>query len=49
MFWAGAAGTYFWANPANGESGVLMTQVFGDNIAVYQGAAIRAAHAGVGR
>jgi CubicO group peptidase (beta-lactamase class C family) len=49
MFWAGAAGTYFWANPANGESGVLMTQVFGDNIAVYQGAAIRAAHGGVGR
>jgi CubicO group peptidase (beta-lactamase class C family) len=44
MFWAGAAGTYFWANPATKESGVLMTQVFGDNIAVYQGAAIRAAH-----
>jgi CubicO group peptidase (beta-lactamase class C family) len=49
MFWAGAAGTYFWANPANGESGVLMTQVFGDNLAVYQGAAIRAAHGGAGR
>jgi CubicO group peptidase (beta-lactamase class C family) len=44
MFWAGAAGTYFWANPATKESGVLMTQVFGDNINVYQAAAIRAAH-----
>jgi CubicO group peptidase (beta-lactamase class C family) len=44
MFWAGAAGTYFWANPATRESGVLMTQVLGDNLAVYQGAAIRAAH-----
>jgi CubicO group peptidase (beta-lactamase class C family) len=49
MFWAGAAGTYFWANPDNGESGVLMTQVFGDNLAVYQGAAIRAAHGTVNR
>jgi CubicO group peptidase (beta-lactamase class C family) len=48
MFWAGAAGTYFWANPATRESGVLMTQVFGDNIAVYHGAAIRAAHGIIG-
>jgi CubicO group peptidase (beta-lactamase class C family) len=44
MFWAGAAGTYFWANPATRESGVLMTQVFGDNLSEYHGAAIRAAH-----
>ena len=44
MFWAGAAGTYFWANPATKESGVLMTQVFGDNLGIYHGAAIRAAH-----
>jgi CubicO group peptidase (beta-lactamase class C family) len=44
MFWAGAAGTYFWANPTTKESGVLMTQVFGDNLALYHGAAIRAAH-----
>jgi CubicO group peptidase (beta-lactamase class C family) len=49
MFWSGAAGTYFWANPATKESGVLMTQVFGDNIAVYQGAAIRAAHGQIGK
>ena len=48
MFWAGAAGTYFWANPATQESGVLMTQVFGDNISAYQGAAIRAAHGDFG-
>ena len=48
MFWAGAAGTYFWANPATRESGVLMTQVFGDNLAIYQGAAIRAAHGASG-
>jgi CubicO group peptidase (beta-lactamase class C family) len=48
MFWAGAAGTYFWANPATQESGVLMTQTFGDNIGVYQGAAIRAAHGVIG-
>lgn len=44
MFWAGAAGTYFWANPNTGESGVLMTQVLGDNLNIYQGGAIRAAH-----
>jgi CubicO group peptidase (beta-lactamase class C family) len=49
MFWAGAAGTYFWSNPADGSSGVLMTQVFGDNLSPYQGAAIRAAHGGVGQ
>jgi CubicO group peptidase (beta-lactamase class C family) len=49
MFWAGAAGTYFWSNPATGESGVLMTQVFGDNVSVYQGAAIRAAHGAIGQ
>jgi CubicO group peptidase (beta-lactamase class C family) len=49
MFWSGAAGTYFWANPATRESGVLMTQVFGDNIGVYQGAAIRAAHGQIGQ
>jgi CubicO group peptidase (beta-lactamase class C family) len=49
MFWAGAAGTYFWSNPATGESGVLMTQVFGDNLSVYQGAAIRAAHGVTGQ
>jgi CubicO group peptidase (beta-lactamase class C family) len=48
MYWAGAAGTYFWANPATGESGVLMTQVFGDNLSIYQGAAIRAAHGAIG-
>lgn len=48
MYWAGAAGTYFWANPATRESGVLMTQVFGDNLSIYQGAAIRAAHGIVG-
>jgi CubicO group peptidase (beta-lactamase class C family) len=47
LFWAGAAGTYFWSNPATHESGVLMTQAFGDNISVYQGAAIRAAHGDV--
>jgi CubicO group peptidase (beta-lactamase class C family) len=49
MFWAGAAGTYFWANPATQESGVLMTQVFGDNLSIYHGAAIRAAHGVVGQ
>jgi CubicO group peptidase (beta-lactamase class C family) len=49
MFWAGAAGTYFWSNPADGSSGVLMTQVFGDNLGAYQGAAIRAAHGAVGQ
>lgn len=48
MFWAGAAGTYFWANPATKESGVLMTQTFGDNVSIYHGAAIRAAHGVVG-
>jgi CubicO group peptidase (beta-lactamase class C family) len=48
MFWAGAAGTYFWANPATRESGVLMTQVLGDNLSVYHGAAIRAAHGAAG-
>jgi CubicO group peptidase (beta-lactamase class C family) len=49
MFWAGAAGTYFWSNPATGESGVLMTQVLGDSLSVYHGAAIRAAHGSVGQ
>jgi CubicO group peptidase (beta-lactamase class C family) len=48
MFWSGAAGTYFWANPATKESGVIMTQIFGENISVYQGAAIRAAHGAIG-
>ena len=44
MFWSGAAGTYFWANPGTGESGVVMTQIFGGYSNVYQGAAVRAAH-----
>jgi CubicO group peptidase (beta-lactamase class C family) len=47
MFWSGASGTYFWANPQTGESGVLMTQVFGDNMGVYHGAIMRAAHSKV--
>ncbi|GIU66605.1 serine hydrolase domain-containing protein [Candidatus Phycosocius spiralis] len=44
MFWSGAAGTFFWANPKTKEAGVIMTQVIGDFIRVYQGAACRAAH-----
>ena len=44
MFWSGAAGTFFWANPKTKEAGVIMTQVIGDYIRVYQGAASRAAH-----
>jgi CubicO group peptidase (beta-lactamase class C family) len=31
-FWAGAASTYFWIDPANEVSGVLMTQVFGGDV-----------------
>jgi CubicO group peptidase (beta-lactamase class C family) len=31
-FWAGAASTYFWVDPANEISGVLMTQVFGGDV-----------------
>jgi CubicO group peptidase (beta-lactamase class C family) len=31
-FWAGAASTYFWIDPANQVSGVLMTQVFGGDV-----------------
>ena len=31
-FWAGAASTYFWIDPANEISGVLMTQVFGGDV-----------------
>lgn len=48
MFWAGAAGTFFWANPETRESGVLMTQVFGDNLPIYNGATVRAAHGAIG-
>lgn len=35
LFWAGAASTYFWADPARGASGVLMTQVFGGDVMPY--------------
>lgn len=31
-FWAGAASTYFWIDPVNDISGVLMTQVFGGDV-----------------
>lgn len=31
-FWAGAASTYFWIDPVNEVSGVLMTQVFGGDV-----------------
>jgi CubicO group peptidase (beta-lactamase class C family) len=31
-FWAGAASTYFWVDPVNEVSGVLMTQVFGGDV-----------------
>ncbi|MCW3796900.1 beta-lactamase family protein [Sphingomonas sp. BN140010] len=32
FFWSGAASTYFWIDPANQVSGVLMTQVFGGDV-----------------
>jgi CubicO group peptidase (beta-lactamase class C family) len=31
-FWAGAASTYFWIDPQNEVSGVLLTQVFGGDV-----------------
>lgn len=43
MFWGGAAGTQFWANPKTKEAGVLMTQVLGEYLGTYQAAAARAA------
>lgn len=43
MFWGGAAGTQFWANPQTNEAGVLMTQVLGDYLRTYQVNAARAA------
>jgi hypothetical protein len=44
MFWGGAAGTQFWANPQTKEAGVLMTQVLGDYLRTYQVNAARAAN-----
>lgn len=41
MFWGGAAGTFFWADPHSGEAGVLMTQVFGDDIRAYHAAVVK--------
>ncbi len=34
-FWGGAASTYFWVDPSRGVTGVLMTQVFGGDVAPY--------------
>ncbi len=34
-FWGGAASTYFWVDPDSGITGVLMTQVFGGDVAPY--------------
>jgi len=34
-FWGGAASTYFWVDSASGITGVLMTQVFGGDVAPY--------------
>lgn len=34
-FWGGAASTYFWVDPQRRISGVLMTQVFGGDVAPY--------------
>lgn len=34
-FWGGAASTYFWVDPARGITGVLLTQVFGGDVAPY--------------
>jgi CubicO group peptidase (beta-lactamase class C family) len=35
VFWGGAASTYFWVDPQRRISGVLMTQVFGGDVAPY--------------
>ena len=34
-FWGGAASTYFWVDPQRRITGVLMTQVFGGDVAPY--------------
>lgn len=34
-FWGGAASTFFWIDPQRGITGVLMTQVFGGDVAPY--------------
>ena len=34
-FWGGAASTYFWVDPSRRISGVLMTQMFGGDVAPY--------------
>lgn len=34
-FWGGAASTYFWVDPARRLSGVVMTQVFGGDVAPF--------------
>ncbi len=35
VFWAGAASTFFWADPARGASGVMLAQVFGGDVMPY--------------
>lgn len=35
FFWSGAASTYFWIDPQRRIGGVLMTQVFGGDVAPY--------------
>jgi CubicO group peptidase (beta-lactamase class C family) len=43
IYWPGAAGTIFWADPNSGQAGLIMTQVFGADWEVYRTAAMRAA------
>ena len=34
-FWGGAASSFFWIDPQRGITGVLLTQVFGGDVAPY--------------
>ncbi|MFT6437588.1 MAG: CubicO group peptidase (beta-lactamase class C family) [Candidatus Azotimanducaceae bacterium] len=45
LFWGGASSTYFWIDPANNVSGVLMTQVFGGDVKSYWMAALKSIYA----
>jgi CubicO group peptidase (beta-lactamase class C family) len=41
-FWSGAAGTFFYVDPATGRHGVIMTQVLGDDMRAYHAAVLDA-------